>query len=257
MIVFANAAASRGIDEPLVGRLLGGIAFADSVALAPELPHVKAGELTRSTVQSLVVGLGSDRLSNRARRSLDGRWPRHPGRSASRHCRPCQRRRRDRPLREPPEPAAARDNRALPRATIRSRAAPGTKPQCVHSPPRLREDPAADVLLANRDPNRFDALYAELAPPTRMLVEELSRVTRIGDVRAPVELRVGSRRPLLPWSRVACARTRRGRDVHLTVTYGLEHVRPRVHPGLLRVAGALDRTLHRAAHAEREALMGT
>jgi hypothetical protein len=34
--------------------------------------------------------------------------------------------------------------------------------------------PAVAALLANRDPQRFDALFGELAPATRAPVEELS-----------------------------------------------------------------------------------
>jgi len=53
VVVFANAATPRGIEEPAVARLLGGLATAGFVAIAPELPHVRAGEVTPATVDTL------------------------------------------------------------------------------------------------------------------------------------------------------------------------------------------------------------
>ena len=250
VVVFANAATSRGIDEPLVGRVLGSIACAGFVALAPELPHVKNGELTGSTVQALVSvcrATGSPIALVGA--SMGGGLvilaAAHP--SLADHVSIVAAIAPFASLRSMlrlattgyygEQPFAAEP--LVGRAAVRSLAA---------SAP---EDPAVEALLANRDPNRFDALYAELAPATRVLVEELSPVTRMRHVRAPVELVSAPDDRFLPVGEaraLACA----GRDVHLTVTHGLEHVRPRLHPGLLRVAGVLDRTLRRAAHAEHD-----
>jgi alpha-beta hydrolase superfamily lysophospholipase len=108
------------------------------------------------------------------------------------------------------------------------------------------DDPAVPALLENADPQRFDALYAALAPETRALVEELSPLARIADVRAPVELVASASDRFFPVDE-ARALERAGHDVRLTVTDGLEHVRPRVRPGLVRVLRALDRTMRRAA----------
>ena len=41
VVVYANAATPNGIDEPAVGRFLGGLAGAGFVAVAPELPCVR------------------------------------------------------------------------------------------------------------------------------------------------------------------------------------------------------------------------
>ena len=48
----------------------------------------------------------------------------------------------------------------------------------------------------------------------------------------------------------AQALARVGRDVRLTVTRGLEHVRPRLGFGLVAVLSVLERTLRRAAVAK-------
>jgi hypothetical protein len=112
------------------------------------------------------------------------------------------------------------------------------------------DDPAVPALLANREPARFDDLYAALAPSTRTLMDELSPLTRIEDVNSPVEILSSPDDPFFPVDE-ARALAAAGRDVRLTVTPALEHVRPRRRPGLLRVAAAIDRTLRRADDAER------
>lgn len=55
VVVYANAATPHGVDEPAVGRFLGGLATAGFVAVAPELPGVKRGEVTPATVDALVA----------------------------------------------------------------------------------------------------------------------------------------------------------------------------------------------------------
>lgn len=112
-------------------------------------------------------------------------------------------------------------------------------------------DPAVHGLLANRDPAEFDALYDALAPRTRSLLEELSPVARIGDVLAPVEIVTAPDDPFFPIEE-ARALAQAGRDVRLTVTPALEHVCPRLRPGLVRVATVLERTLRRAHEAHQQ-----
>lgn len=248
VIVFANAATPRGVDDPFVGRLVGALAGAGFVAIAPELPHVKEGEVTPATVEALVsvsrpagsrvaligasTGAGlvilaaaDPRLAARVTgvaaiapfaslRSIlelgtTGHYGGHPYEAA--------------PL--------------VATAAVRSLAA---------SAP---DDPAVPALLANRDPSRFDALYAELASSTRALVEELSPVTRIPRVLAPVEIASSPVDPFFPVEE-SRALARAGQDVRLTVTGALVHVTPRLRPGIASVVGLLDRTLTRAARAE-------
>jgi hypothetical protein len=81
-------------------------------------------------------------------------------------------------------------------------------------------------------------------------MDALSPLTRIADVRAPVEILSSPDDPFFPVDE-ALALAAAGRDVRLTVTPALEHVRPRRRPGLVRVATALDRTLRRAGDDER------
>ena len=92
---------------------------------------------------------------------------------------------------------SARNDGALRRSAVRRRAArrvAAARSLAASAP----DDPAVSALLANDDPARFDALYAELAPTTRALVDELSPLTRIADVRAPVELLSAARRRFFP-----------------------------------------------------------
>jgi acetyl esterase/lipase len=250
-VVYANAATPSGIDEPAVGRFLGGLAAAGFVAVAPELPCVRRGEVTPATIDALVAVVGAsgrhvaligastgaglailaaadprvaDRVSavtaiapfaslrNILRLGTTGFYGEHPFEAA--------------PL--------------VGTAAARSLAA---------SAP---DDPAVRALLANRDPRLFDAAYDGLAPATRALVGELSPLTRIGAVQAPVELASSPDDTFFPLEE-SRALEQAGNDVRLTVTPALVHVCPRVRPGLVRVAGVLERTLGRAVAAERPA----
>ena len=105
------------------------------------------------------------------------------------------------------------------------------------------------ALLANRDPARFDELYAALSPGTRALVQELSPLSRIGHVVAPVELASSPLDPFFPVEE-SRALAQAGRDVRLTVTPALLHVKPRLGPGVVRIVALLDRTLGHASAVE-------
>ncbi len=245
VIVYVNACTPLGIEQPEVGRLLGGFARAGFVAVAPELPRVKDGEVTLATVDALVaVAAASDRRVTLIGAStgaglaiIAAADPRLAGRVTA---------------------VAA----LAPYASLRSLLQLGTTGWYAGRPFKASSlvakattrslvavapgDPAVAALLENADPGRFDALYAALAPETRALVEELSPLARIGDVVAPVELVASPSDRFFPVDE-ARALQRAGRDVRLTVTDGLEHVRPRLRPGLVRVLLALDRTLRHAA----------
>jgi dienelactone hydrolase len=244
-VVYANAATPRGVDEPAVGRLLGGLARAGFVAVAPELPYVRRGEVTPDTVDALV-----------AVASASGRRVALVGASTGAGL----------------VILAAADPRLADRVTAVTSIAPfASLPEIlrVGTTGHYRDrpfaaaplvgvaaarslaasapyDPAVRVLLSNTDPARFDDLYATLAPSTRALMEELSPLHRIADVRAPVELLSAPDDRFFPADE-ARALAAAGHDVRLTVTPALEHVRPRMRPGLVCVAAALDRTLRRAA----------
>ena len=248
VVVFANAATPRGIDEPAVGRFLGGLAAAGFVAVAPELPCVRRGEVTPETVDALVRVAGAS-----------GRRVALIGASTGAGL----------------AILAAGDPRLAPRVTSVAAIAPfaslrailqlgttgyyGDRPFAAASLVRIAaarsltvsapDDPAVAGLLANRDPARFAALYAALAPETRALVEELSPLSRIGAVEAPVELASSPADPFFPVEE-SIALAEAGHDVRLTVTAALQHVRPRLRPGVARVVGVLDRTLALASEVE-------
>jgi len=249
VVVYANAATPRGVDEPAVGHLLGGLARAGYVAVAPELPCVRRGEVTPRTVEALVAVAGAS-----------GRRVALVGASTGAGL----------------VIIAAADPRIAERVTAVTSIAPfgslcevlriGTTGHYRGRPfaaaplvgvaaarslaASAPDDAAVTALLANSDPARFDDLYAALAPSTRALMNELSPLTRIADVRPPVEILSSPDDPFFPVDE-ALALAEAGRDVRLTVTPALEHVQPRRRPGLVRVAAALDRTLRRADDDER------
>jgi alpha-beta hydrolase superfamily lysophospholipase len=237
------------VEEPAVARLLGGLASVGFVAVAPELPSVRRGEVTPDTIEALV-----------AVASASGRRVALIGASTGAGL----------------VILAAADPRIADRVTAVASIAPfASIPEILRlgttgyyrAEPFAAEplvgvaaarslaacapdDAAVPTLLANCDPDRFDGLYGMLAPSTRALMEELSPLTCIADVRAPVELLSASDDGFFP-AEESRALAAAGRDVRLTVTPALEHVRPRARPGLVRVAAALDRTLGRADAAER------
>ena len=248
VVAYANAMTPLGVEQPAVGRFLAGLAGAGFVAIAPELPHVRKGEVTPETIDALV------RVARAAGPNVA-----LVGASTGAGL----------------AILAAGDPRIAPRVTAVAAIAPfaslrnvirlattgyyGDRPYAAA--PLLAcaaarslaatapDDPAVPALLANRDPRCFDELYAALEPGTRALVEEQSPLARIGHVVAPVELASSPSDPFFPLDE-ARALASAGRDVRLTVTPALLHVIPRLRPGLASVVALLDRTLQRAADCE-------
>jgi acetyl esterase/lipase len=248
IVVYVNACTPRGVEQPVVRRLLGGFARAGFIAVAPELPRVKDGEITRETVDALVavaraagpriafvgastgaglaiLAAGDPRLADRVT-AVAGIAPFASLRNLLLLA-----------------TTGHYGDRLFAASSLVGRV---TARSLEASAP---EDPAVAPLLANRDPQRFPALYEQLDARTRAVVDELSPVTRIGDVLAPVELLVSPTDRFFPVEE-SRALAHAGHDVRLTVTRGLEHVRPRLAPGIVTVIGALDRTLRRAATEE-------
>jgi acetyl esterase/lipase len=248
VVVFANAATPRGIDEPAVGRLLGGLAAAGFVAVAPELPCIRRGEVTPATIDALV-----------AVASASGRRVSLIGTSTGAGL----------AIIAAGDPRIADRVNAVaavaPFASLRNILQLGTTAHYGHRPfdaaplvataaarslaASAPEDPAVPALLANSDPARFDALYEALALETRALVEELSPLSRIGSVTAPIEIASSPSDPFFPVEE-SLALAEAGHDVRLTVTPALLHVKPCLRPGLVRIVTLLDRTLAHASHAE-------
>ena len=253
VVVFANAATPRGIEEPFVGRFLGALGSAGLVAVAPELPGVRQGEVTPETVEALVgvtcafgprvTLIGTSTGAGLA--ILAASDPRIADRIAA---------------------VAAISPFASLRSILRLAttgyygdrpfvAAPLVGTAAIRSlVASAPDDPGVPALVANRDPHRFCEVYAALEPSTRALVRELSPVTRIAHVLAPVELASDPDDHFFPVaeSRLLAAV---GRDARLVVTPALDHVRPRFRLGLARVVALLDRTLRRAAQVEPDPML--
>jgi dienelactone hydrolase len=251
VVVYANAATPHGVDEPGVERLLGGLARAGFVAVAPELPSVRDGEVTPSTLDALVDVAGASRTGVTLIGASTGAGlailaagdPRIADRvSAVVAVAPYASLHALLRLATTGRYGSAPFDAAPLVATAAARSLTASAPH----------DPAVPVLLANRDPRRFDGLFAALEPSTRALVHDLSPITRISAVIAPVELLADPHDRFFPVDE-ARALARAGSDVRLTVTPALTHVVPRPRPGLVRVAGALDRALRHATAADRDA----
>jgi acetyl esterase/lipase len=244
VIVYANAATPRGVDEPAVERLLGGLARAGFVAVAPELPCVRCGEVTPRTVEALVaVASASGREVALVGASTGAGLviiaavdPRIADRvTAVTAVAPFA------SLREVLRIGTTGHYRGTPFAAAPLVGVAAARSLAASAP----DDAAVTALLTNSDPALFDDLYAALAPATRALMDELSPLARVADVRAPVEILSSPDDPFFPVDE-SLALAAACRDVRLTVTPALEHVQPRTRPGIVRVAAALDRTLRRA-----------
>ena len=101
------------------------------------------------------------------------------------------------------------------------------------------ESAAVRALLANRDPERFDALYSALPHAIRETVEALSPVHCAPRVLARVEIATAPEDKYFPVAEsLALAALSRGR---VTVTSGLAHATPRLDPRNLVDLVRLDR----------------
>lgn len=119
-----------------------------------------------------------------------------------------------------------------------ARAAPGIRPLVA--------------LLANRDPARFDALYAALPPGMRAGIRRLSPIHAASRLRAPVELATAPSDKYFPPSE-SRALVRSARKARLTISTSLEHAGLDLSPdnivGLARLDGWIVRTLRTAVRA--------
>ena len=242
-LVFANAATPLGIEAPGVARFLGGVARAGFHAVAPELPHVRSGRVTPATVDALV----------RVVEAVEGPVVLAGGSTGAGLA-----------------VIAAADDRIVGRVALVSAIAPfadlgnvlrlATTGHYVDDDGALRayrvapllrwvaatslraaaSGPATETLLGNRDPERFDELFAALPAEARATVEALSPVRALPRVRAPVDIVCEPNDVFFP---LAEARALAGAGARLTVTPALSHVRPRMRLGLGRLVGFLDRML--------------
>ena len=106
------------------------------------------------------------------------------------------------------------------------------------------------ALLANRDPERFDALYAALPEETRHDLEELSPLAGKERINVPVELATGPHDKYFPPSesynvkRIAPQRS-------VTVTEALDHAELNVSPGDIPAFVVFDGFVVRALRTAR------
>ena len=107
---------------------------------------------------------------------------------------------------------------------------------------------ALDNLLRNRDPRRFDVLYAALPPELRAAHDRLSPVATAHRVRAPVEIASAPADKYFPLAE-SRAVAERAPNVRITVTTTLDHAIPEPGdiPDLLRFDAFVVRVLERAA----------
>lgn len=106
-------------------------------------------------------------------------------------------------------------------------------------------------LLANQDPERFDALYAALPSRMRLEVERLSPVTEAKRLRAPVEIASAPRDVYFPLAEQRKLARNSPEDLaRVTVTAALSHANPQPSledtRALLRLNGFVVRSLREA-----------
>jgi pimeloyl-ACP methyl ester carboxylesterase len=118
--------------------------------------------------------------------------------------------------------------------------------------PDLGESGAAVVtLLRNRDPRRFDRLYARLPPAFRGRMRRLSPIVAAGRLRARVEIASAPHDKYFPLAE-SRALSRRAHDVRITVTSTLEHAIPEPSPGALADLVRFDAFIVRALRGARD-----
>jgi pimeloyl-ACP methyl ester carboxylesterase len=104
------------------------------------------------------------------------------------------------------------------------------------------------VLLRNRDPRRFDRLYARLPPSFRGRMRRLSPILTAVRLRAPIEIASAPHDKYFPVSESRALA--READVRITVTSTLEHAIPEASPSgvadLFRFHAFIVRALRRA-----------
>jgi pimeloyl-ACP methyl ester carboxylesterase len=105
-------------------------------------------------------------------------------------------------------------------------------------------------LLANRDPKRFDALYAALPDQVRHDLEELSPLAGTGRIRVPVELAAGPHDKYFPPSqsyRLERVATQR----RVTVTRALDHAKLDISLGDIPAFATFDAFVVRSLRTAR------
>ena len=109
---------------------------------------------------------------------------------------------------------------------------------------------ATQALLVNRDPARFENLFAELPDALKHVVSSLSPLGSAARLRAPIEIATAPRDKYFPLAE-SLALQREVAGVRVTVTSALAHATPRLTLGSVRdlaqLQGFIARTLGAAA----------
>ena len=105
-------------------------------------------------------------------------------------------------------------------------------------------------LLANRDPRRFDALYAALPDKVRHDLEELSPLAGTGRIRVPVELATGPHDKYFPPSQ-SYGLKRIAPQRRVTVTGALDHAKLDVSLGDIPAFASFDAFVVRSLRTAR------
>jgi dienelactone hydrolase len=259
-VLFVNGATRLGRDHPRVRALARGLGRAGYVVVIPDLPRLRIGEIT---TQTLDAAIGVARATANRPDVRDGRIALvgvSVGASLA--------------LAAAAEPGIAErvsvvagiapyaDLRNVLRlATTGGYRADGrlvpyeTDPFLLEAADRslgaaIRAGapwrPVAHLLI-NRDPRRFDELYAALPAEIRSDHLRLSPITRIDRVQAPVELASAPRDKYFPLAE-SRALAARAPDARLTVTTTLDHAIPEPGdiPDLIRFDAFVVRVLQRA-----------
>jgi dienelactone hydrolase len=255
-LVIVNGATPEGRREPALQRLVRGLARAGYVVALPDLPGLPEGRLDEGTVESVVdvaravadrpdardgrvglvgVSVGTSLallaalepdLTGRVR-VVTGTAPFADLANVVRLATTGYYRRGDLLIRYETDPFVAE-------VVARSLAA---------------DLPQLEALLANRDPRRFDELYAALPQELRARVEALSPLTRARELAMPLELASAPRDRYFPLDE-AHALAAAAPDARVTTTSVLAHAVPEPTlgdlPDLLRFDGWVVRSLEAA-----------
>jgi pimeloyl-ACP methyl ester carboxylesterase len=105
-------------------------------------------------------------------------------------------------------------------------------------------------LLANRNPERFDALYTDLPDDVRHDLELLSPLAGTGRIHVPVELATGPRDKYFPPSQ-SYALERVAPQRRVTVTGALDHAKLEISPGDIPAFASFDAFVVRSLRTAR------
>jgi pimeloyl-ACP methyl ester carboxylesterase len=260
VVVFMNGATRQGRDHPRVRALTQGLGRAGFLVIVADLPGLRESEVTTRTLDA---ALAVARAAAAREDALDGRialFGVSVGAALA--------------LLVAEDPSLAErvsvvgaiapyaDLRNMVRLATTGRYSEGgrlvrftTDPFLVRVASRslVAEAPAGPArdtvarLLSNRDPGRFENLYAALPPEVHTDHVRLSPIARAARLRAPVEIASSPQDKYFPLaeSRVLVARAP---DARLTVTTTLDHAIPEPDdvPDLVRFDAFAVRVLERA-----------